>query len=355
MSELDNHEAQSDICKICGIRRIDLSENPQSCMCSPCREEKIRYPIPKIFYVVVPILIVLICIAMLQFPSGIKMYKTYKNIDKRVADGYVGSSLIDLTGILEKYPNSLNLAIKATDIAMEHGYYDYASYYIYTYIEGKTLENVTYNRITQYSNQLNTYYNTSDAIQKIFAASSEEAVEMEPEDYMAHVESQLTDLLLDIKYDRALVYYTLGYIEPDNAKRTEYMQECLRIDSTYLDATAQIASIYRRQGDLVTARKLLESAYQRNKEDSSILRNLAIVEMLEGNLAQGLIYAEDAYKNYAEGDYVADTYITALYSNGQAESAKQVKAECEGKNFYFDETLEFFLDGSISLEDYYVD
>lgn len=351
MSELGNLEAQSDICKICGIGRIDFSENSKSCICKKCREEKIRYPIPKIFYGVVVILIALICIAMVQFPSGIKMYKTYKSIDKRVADGYTWSALLDMNEMLEKYPNSLTLALKATDIAMEHDYYDKAAYYIHTYIEGKTLEDGTYNRITQYANQLNVYYNTADAIQKIYT----EAVNKDPDDVVTYLQSQFEDLLMDSNYDQALVYYSLGYIEPDNAKRIEYMHECLLIDPNNFYATAEIANVYRRQGDLSRARKLLESVYQRNKEASAILRSLSVVEMLEGNLEQGLIYAESAYKNGSEGNYVADTYIIALYSNGQAESAKQVKAECEGKNYYFDEQLESFLNGSISLQEYYVD
>lgn len=354
MSELQKLEEQVDVCKSCGIGRIDLSENDKSCMCRNCREEKIRYPFPKTFYVVVIILIALICMAMVNFPSSIKMYKTYRDVDKNVTNGYVASTLYSMSDLLEKYPDSLKIALKATDIAMEHGYYDYASYFIDTYLVGETLEDATYNKITKYIDKLNTYYDTSDAIEKIFA-DAVEAAGMEQDDYTAYVQSQLADLLLGNRYDQALIYYTLGYIEPDNAKRLEYMQECLRIDSTYLDATAQIASIYRRQGDLVKARKLLESAYQRNKEDSSILRNLAIVEMLEGNLEQGLIYAESAYKNYPEGDYVADTYITALHINGQVELAKQVKAECEGLNIYLDENLEAFLDGSISLEDTYID
>lgn len=351
MSELQAPEEQSDICKLCGISRIDQSENPKSCLCRSCREEKIRYPLPKMFYVVLVIVIALVSVAMVRFPQSLKMYRTYKDADRNAADGYVADTLIGLNELLKKYPDSLKVALKATDISMEHGYYDYASYFISTYIEGKTLEDYSYSKITRYSDQLNIYYDTLDAIENIYA----DAIEGAPEDFTSFVQSQLNDLLFDNKYDKALLYFNIGYIEPDNTKRMEYMQECLYYDPTYADATAQIAAIYRRQGDLDKAGKMLESAYRKDRDNSAVLRNLAIIEMLGGNSEQGLIYAETAYNNYPEGDYTADTYITALYNNGQEKEAREFKAECEAKEFYFDEMLDAFLDGSISLQDYYID
>ena len=353
MSELQPPEERTDVCVICGNRRIDRSENPKSITCQQCREEKLHYPIPKVILIAFVIVIALVCVAMMKVPQSLQMYKTYRDADKRVADGYIASTLFGMSEVLEKYPNSLKISVKATDIAMEHGYYDFAAYYIQTYIEGKSLEDDTYNRLLGYTEKLDRYYAAVNAVEKVFNDAA--VLTMTPDDYLTYIQSHLSDLLDNYKYDKALLYYYIGYMEPDSEKRIDYMQKCLSIDSNYLDAIANIASVYRRQGDLATAKSKLEEAYQRNKENSSVLRNLAIIELLEGDYEQGVIYAERSYINYPEGDYTADTYITALYCNGQVELANQVKAECEANNIYLDETLGEFLEGKISLEEYYLD
>ena len=64
-------------------------------------------------------------------------------------------------------------------------------------------------------------------------------------------------------------------------------------------------------------------------------------------------FAGQAYGIYPEGDYVIDTYIVALAANGSMEQAKAL-VEAYEETGIFDEGLYAFLDGKITLEDYYV-
>lgn len=57
---------------------------------------------------------------------------------------------------------------------------------------------------------------------------------------------------------------------------------------------------------------------------------------------------------YEEGDYVIDTYIVALVANGRADEAKELVKEYEDKEYLFDDDFYDFLDGKMTLEDYYI-
>ena len=92
------------------------------------------------------------------------------------------------------------------------------------------------------------------------------------------------------------------------------------------------------------------------KQDGSwkkYIRSYATLELVEGNLAQGLDYASQAYAIYPEGDYVIDTYIVALAANGMMEEAQRLVEQYE-KDYMFDDDLYDFLDGNMTLEEYYI-
>ena len=91
-----------------------------------------------------------------------------------------------------------------------------------------------------------------------------------------------------------------------------------------------------------------------NKEDYSVMRSYATLELVEGNLEKGLDFALKAYELYDEGNYVVDTYIVALVANGRIDEAKELAKEYEDKDYEFDEEFYSFLDGNMTLEEYYI-
>ena len=140
----------------------------------------------------------------------------------------------------------------------------------------------------------------------------------------------------------------------DEETRINYLRECIAINPYYFDAQAQIATYYRRQGELGQARQALEEIYEVNKEDYAVLRSYATLELVEGDLEKGLDYARQAYEIYEDGDYVIDTYIIALAANDQLDKARELVSEYEGRDYIFDDDLYEFLDGNMTLVDYYI-
>ena len=76
--------------------------------------------------------------------------------------------------------------------------------------------------------------------------------------------------------------------------------------------------------------------------------------MTDGNLDLALSYAQKAYEMYPEGEYVADTYIIALFANGQQEEAEALTQDLEDAGYYFDDDFYTFLSGELTLEEYYI-
>lgn len=342
----------SNRCQYCGQRNIDRSVNPDSVICAECRESLIRYPIPKKIYAMLALIFVLVVVGLLQFPGGLNSYKTFFTADARAADGYSSSALVDLDELMADYPDSDKIPLKMLDISMQYGYYDYAAYIINTYIVGKELSDYEYDKVTHYSDSLNSYYDTQDAV----GALIEELSDDPQIQTNGRLKEGLENLLSDPSYDKALLYYYIGYIaSPDVHTAVEYFKLCYELDKDYSEAGAQIGNYYRRYGSLEDARAVLEPLYNRHKEDSSVLRSMAILEMLEGNTDNGLTLAKEAYDFSPEGEYVVDTYIVALAANNRTDEAQEIFAQWTAEDYEFGEDMDAFLTGEMTLEDYYIE
>lgn len=343
------------LCKRCRCRTIDYSENPESVLCRDCREELIRLKIPRLFYLIGAVVILLSALTFAASIRGLNNLSTYCKSKSMAEDGYVVTVLDDLLYILEDNPQNKNLAIRLADLGMKYAYYDYAAYAIDNYLAGREVSDSQYDKLNSYIRKLDAYYSTYDLYEKIGekvlgnVSDAEDATKV-----LEEFRRELSGYIGEGGYDQALLYYYLGYLSTDEKERISYLQECIRLNPYFYDAQAQIATYYRRNGELERARQQLEGIYQVNREDYAVLRSYATLELVEGNLAQGLDYAFQAYQIYPEGDYVIDTYIIALTANGMMEEA-QILVERYEKDYVFDDDLYDFLDGNITLEEYYIE
>lgn len=401
-----------DLCERCHIRKIDRSENPKSVLCKDCREELIKLKVPPLMIGagVLVAVIVLLCVGM--FTVDIVRYKmgsdgfVYESSnfeqeasedDQEEASGSSGGSAIDekrrleyqimeanpnlvcqayaemadmgmvVTALddmlddLEEDPDDLEMAVTLVDVAMKYSYPNYAAYAMDTYLAGKSVSDDVYDRISGYYDELEIYYNTCDLIDEIWESFSEDIEALgedgAEEDYMQLIQichDEIEEYLGMEEYDQALLYYDLAYICQDEEERVEHLWECVGYDENYYDAQAQLGTYYRRQGDLERARTILEASYLVNREAYPVLRSLATLELVEGNLEQGLDFAQQAYDLYEEGDYVADTYLVALIANGEMEKAETLIREWENKGYIFDDDFYSFQMGDMTLEEYYI-
>lgn len=381
-------QMEQDLCKRCQKRRIDRSENPQSVLCKECREELIRLKVPPGMIAAGAGVIALVVISVLafgvkfisdsglgnyhytskEFPTGADtaaeaqdntlesnylLSKESRAAREKANQGYVVTAMDELLDYLETHTDDLGAAIMLSDIAMEYSYPDYAAYAIDNYLVEQTVSDEEYDRITAYIDQLNIYYDTSDLADSLWSAVNETG----SEDYIAVYQEYhdgLSAYLGNSQYDQALLNYNLSYACLDEAERIEHLENCIKLDENYLDACAQLGVYYRRAGELERARQLLEKGYQKNKEDYSLLRALATLELAEENSEQGVAYATEAYQLYPDGDYVADTYIVALIANGKAEEAEALTKELEDSGYIFDDDFYAYLKGDMTLQEYYI-
>jgi len=346
-------ETQQDIfgfmyCKKCQTRSIDKSENPNSVLCKQCREEAIHYPIPKGLVVIGILIVAMLLISFVKFPTGLKNYKTVEGAERKAANGYIYSTLVDLDAIAEQV-SSNSVPMKMVNIAMEYGYYDFAAYAMDAYLAGEEVSDSEYEQLENYADEIELYYNTCDACDEIISSA-----DYANEDVNEELIDQFYELMVYPEYDIATIYYYMGYISSDKTASSVYFEECYNMEPNYTDAAAQVADYYRRIGDFVKAREFLTEAYEMDKETTSVLRSLAIVESLEGDLSKGLSLAEEAYRLNVEGNYVADTYIIILAANGDIEGAQSIKDSLEQEGYQFEDDVQDFLDGKLTLEEYYI-
>ncbi|MDE5908830.1 MAG: hypothetical protein K2H52_08870 [Lachnospiraceae bacterium] len=343
------------LCKKCRHRTIDRSENPDSELCKECREELIKLKIPPAFYLNAVIVLFLMVFTMLPSMGGFVNVFSYESAQENSEEGFVVTIMDNLISILDGNPDNIDVAIELTDLAMKYSYYEHAAYTIENFLVGKEVPDKAYYRINGYIDELNTYYDTIELSDSIW---EEIAAEWEDEEDVSRILNayceEISAYLGDADYDQALLYYYLASMTEDAERRTEYLEECVAINPCYYEAQAQIAVYYRRKGDLDKAREILEDIYATNREDYSILRAYATLELAEGNIRDSIGYARGAYEAYPEGDYVVDTYAVALAANDRMEEAWELVEEYEDKGYEFDDDFYDFLDGKITLEDYYI-
>lgn len=342
------------LCKRCRRRSIDRSENPESVLCHDCREELIRLKVPPIFYVVGLAVMLMVAFTMVTSVGGFRNFGTYNKSQDVAGEGYVLSTMNGLLEILEENPDNKEVAVKLVDMGMKYSYYDYAAYTIDNYLVGKEVSDYEYDKLNGYINKLEAYYATYDLFNEVWDDVFGEDPEAEdiPE-ALDEFNRELSRFVRQPGYDQALLFYYLGYMSVNTEESIAYLEECLKLNPYIYEAQAQLATYYRRQGKLDRARRQLEEIYKVNKEDSSILRSYATLELVEGNLEEGLTYAELAYEFNYDGEYVIDTYIVALAANGRMEEAEQLLENYEAE-YVFDDDLYAYLNGEMTLEDYYI-
>lgn len=404
-------EMERELCKKCKRRRIDRSENPESILCKECREELIKLKVPPVMIVTGILVLAIVGICLLSF--GVKCvlgghksflltnrgeiktevfeesesdtddeddtdygYDTQEPAAKAETGtggvgkgmvltteckwaleyaeaGYVVTGLDQLLAILEENPQDMNAAVVTVDLAMKHAYPDYAAYTIENFLAGKTVSDEIYERISDYIDKLDIYYETVDKAAEIWN-QAEETWGGDSMEAFRECHDGIAACLGDETYDQAYLNYVIADVcLDDEAERVEHLKNCLAIDDNYGNAKAQLGVYYRRKGELDKSRQLLEAGYQNNREVYSLTRALAALELAENHLEQGLIYAEEAYHIYPEGEYAADTYIIALTANGQTQEADRLTEELEEQGYSFDDDFYAFRKGEMTLEEYY--
>ena len=226
------------ICERCGAKYIDVSESRYSILCTECRENQIKYPIPKIFLLLGIALSVLVIIALVQFPKSFKDYAVYKTAEEKANDGYANETLLSLEGVIGKHPETTDIAVTAVDIAMENGNYAYAGYLLDTYLVGRKVSDTVYYRLDGYLNKIDSIYNVYDEYENIVSNID---TNLSEDQAVLQAKSDVSKLLYDGKYNKAVVYNYLALLTDDAEEHKEYLKKSIEEDSKVLETQVQLA------------------------------------------------------------------------------------------------------------------
>lgn len=311
---------------------------------------KFKIPFPIIAFLL--IVLVLDIISMMRFPKVLDEYKIYALAEDRIKNGETSEAIGDLYDIAEKHSKSVPIMMRLVDLSMENGYYDTAGYIVDIYLVGRNVSDAEYNRLDSYYVKLENYYTTYDAIEQISNAASSQGTAEEID--FDIIQEQLLDLLEQDGQDYAYLYYYLGILEGDAVVSRDYMQQSYNYDPNCFDVRSQLSILNRRLGNLEKAKFYAEEALSKDKKDTGALRAMATISLVEGKLEEGLQYALEAYDLYPEGMYIRDTYAIALYANGMTSESKQIQEELIALGETLEEDTAQFLNGEITLEQYYI-
>lgn len=356
MDEQGYQEYQADMCQKCHARPIDRTENQHAILCHECREAQIRYPFPKKMIPVGLAVIAMIVVAMMRTPQVLEYYQLYTQSKEQAAQGDIYPALLALQTVLDEYPDSVPVATRMTELAMDHGYYDAASYVISEYLEGKSVNDTTYAKLNAYSKKLNGYYNTYVRITELSAELGwgPYGTSLNAETVMGQMKQAILKLTEDIQYDKALLYYYVAMFSEDQDEALEYLKQSVAIDARLSMASVAMGTNLRRRGDLAGAKACYESVLLRDRSDAGALRGLGIINLLEGNAEQGLLEIRQAFEHNPEEPYVRETLVIALGECGKMDEARQWMEAFDAEGMVFEEDFLEYIGGGVSLYDYYV-
>lgn len=361
MEEKENLESmepvipEENLCRKCHARAIDRSENKNSILCHTCREEQIRYPFPKKAIIATACIGIILVAAMVRTPRVLHDYKLYSEAKIQAAVGDIYPALLALDEVLERYPDSVPVGERMVDLAMAHGYYDTAAYALNTYMSGKSVNDSTYARLTGYSRKLTRYYDTIDRMEELMERMQMEQTEEAQLYYMEYLRSELLEMTEKTEYDSALAYYYLAMFSENEEEVMGYLEKSAAADPLFAEPQVYLGTYYRRQGDLEAARTCYGNVLLVDGQNTSALRAMGILKLLEGRPEDGLSYVQDAYDLNPEEEYINETLIIALMENGKKEEAERLKQEFDQQGVVFDEEFEGYLSGATNLHDYYID
>lgn len=339
-------------CEICHQAPPDRSENPNSRICTRCRNIMIHYPIPKIFYPIALAVLLLTILAYVRMPESLSDYRIYATAEDRINDGMLYDTLTRLMEVTERHPNSADLPVRLVTLAMEYGCYDFSAYCMNTYLAGKSLSDTTYGNMIHYQNILNSYYDTVDELQAV----SDKLGEDTPSELATIV---INDKLEEMKQDpgmyQPLIWYYLGQFSDDLDESIACFQKALEENPMDFSARSELGTRFRRKNDLETARFQYEQILHYEKTDAQACRGMAILALLNDHPEEALTYIRTAYESNPDSTYVRETYLITLSANGLTEEMTRLRQEMTDAGTPVEEDTEALLSGETTLREYYIE
>jgi len=344
-----------DLCIVCDERERDFSDNASSMLCGDCRREKIKLRIPPKIRVFLVVAIAIFLFSMIMFMPVLSDYRDYLDAGKHMEAREYAFAYEKYAAILDEYSFSVPLILKTAEAAASAQYIGYLTAVIDNYLMDKNLTDSEYAIAKEYINLVDVYFRTYEVVDSIFVEANETfSIDDDPSQSFLFVQERLTELLENGDIDRTYVYFLLGNMSQD----TEYAVICFKYaaesNPRFTYPYAYYGNALRRSGEMGQAREVYQKAVELNACDELSWRGLGVLDLLEGHKSRGLESIRFAYQIDRYTPFVTDSLITALIENGLRDEAMELLEQLVSEGFQVDGLLQAYIDGDVSLEQYYM-
>ena len=373
MDQMEYQDAYGmDLCKVCGRRTIDRSTgNPHEFMCRECRQEKTKLRIPKWLIIALSVagavtLAMVIYLVSMQgrfmVPDKQKSAGNEVLLKARelIAENKQWQGLGELDNYLKNNSGNVEIAQEALRLSMQYGFYDYAAYFINTYLMDKTFSDDELFEINGYMDELDKYYNTYDAINAVFTEISEASKEDLTEEEANAIRNEMKEKVLAIGQredceEKFADFYVAYYLCDSVEECEKYFTSAYGYLPIRAEACGRLAVMERRRGNFEEAERWIRKGKDTNGDSTELQRAELTIFLAKGEYDKTLPAAEELFYSDPQGTYVADTYIVALYANNETDKLNEFLSSCDDAEYGLEEDLYRLLDGEITVREYYVE
>lgn len=350
-NEKDINYFDNNLCVICNKEKKDYSESEYSMMCYSCRQKHKRMNIPLKIKLFLITLFVFSIFSIINLQPVLSIYETYLKAEDNMKAKEYSLAYHNYYNILEKYNDSLNLIFKTADAALASQYFDELAQLLDNHLVGKDLNDSQYAKALEYSDLLNSYYETLNEISEVDKSLSHENLENYSENFV----SKLEELLQNKNLDKTILYLYLGNASLNDNDALNYLKLATENDYRFTYPYSFYGNALRRAGKLDEAKNIYRKALEKNATDALSIRGLSIIQLLEGQKSLSLESIMYAYDLEPNGLYIVDSLVIALCENGLTDEAMSLIDTLFTNGVEVESDLREYLNGNINIYKYYIE
>jgi len=352
---IEESDERQMLCALCNEQEKDLSENNMSVLCYKCRKQKLKLNIPlKIKVFLSAIGVVFLC-SMVMFIFTLSNYQRYLSAEKHMENKEFSLAYYKYSTVLEKYSYSVPIILKTAEAAMSAQYFGNLAETLNTYLLDKNLNDNEYKIVMEYSDFLDVYFDTYQEIDDIITEMNNTFdKESDPSEISKFIHGKLEELLLKDDIDKSQVYYNLYVTSETIEEAFKYSKLLYEQNPRTTYGYASYGNVLRRMGEFDQAKQVFQKAIDLNACDALSWRGKGVIQLLENQKKSGLESIKYAYKIEPDGLFVKEALVIALCENGLRDDAMTFLENFNNTDYKIEEDLQGYLDGTISVEQYFL-
>lgn len=312
----------------------------------------IKYPVPVWLRIGLVFLLASCVFSIYLFAKVLPDYAEFKRANHAFSEHAYRTAQMKYDNLIQRYASDNSIAFNLFISAMENGDYETAVNTWNANIAEKEIDETADNKMLSYSNLLDQILEADKKLDKIYDK------EYTIDEYIKAIQK-----LRNVN-ESAYLQYQIAELysgNNDTEKALTYAKRSEELCPEHMIVRHFIVKCYRRMGQLDKAREKAKEELKRNAEDTGLIQQLAIINLLEGKNEEAYQYAKNAYTlspvntDNEESYYAAELLATVCHAQKKFNERDAIQKETEDAGFTFDKDYKHFVAGKIALQDIYID